>query len=284
MITGATGTVGRQIVEILAAGGESVGAVSRDPSRATWPEGTTPVKADPSSPSSLAAVLRQTKVLFLNPATTSGLYAPAGDVAREFLALAAESGVERVVLLSGAAVDYGAGDPLAEYFVSYEDAVAASGLAWTYVRPGEFAANALAWVPQVRAGDVVRDAYPEAATSAIHERDIAAVAALALRDSSHAGTVHILDGTEALTKRQKLALIGEAIGRELSLQEVPAEAARQAMMGHGISEPIAATVLEYQEKAVTTPGPSSDSVERILGRPALDFATWTRDNARAFGG
>jgi hypothetical protein len=77
--TGATGTVGCQIVEILAAEGGSVDAVSRDPSRATWPQGTTPVKADPSSPSSLTSVLKQTNVLFLNPATTSGLYAPAGD-------------------------------------------------------------------------------------------------------------------------------------------------------------------------------------------------------------
>ena len=48
---------------------------------------------------------------------------------------------------------------------------------WTILRCADFAANTLAWAPQIRATGVVRGAYGDAATSTIHERDIGAVAA-----------------------------------------------------------------------------------------------------------
>src|SRR6266566_3615918 len=56
-----------------------------------------------------------------------------------------------------------------------------SGLEWTFLRPGMFAANALSWwAPQIRVGDVVRWPYLATPTAPIDERDIAAVAVRAL--------------------------------------------------------------------------------------------------------
>jgi uncharacterized protein YbjT (DUF2867 family) len=62
-------------------------------------------------------------------------------------------------------------------------------------------------------------AYGDAATSTIHERDVAAVAARALVNPAHAGHSYVLTGPQSLTQRDKVCLIGEAIGKELSFEE-----------------------------------------------------------------
>ena len=138
------------------------------------------------------------------------------------LALAAEQGVSRVVALSAATVAYPAGyRRFADAFKAVEDAVRASGLPWTILRSTDYAANALAWAPQIRATGVVRGAYGDAATSTIHERDVAAVAARALVNPAHAGYAYLLTGPQSLSQRDKVRLIGEAIGKKLSFEELP---------------------------------------------------------------
>ena len=68
------------------------------------------------------------------------------------------------------------------------------------------AANALAWVPQIRRGGVVRGAYPGAVTSTVDERDVAAVAVRALLGPEHAGRTYLLTGPEPLTQRDKVRI------------------------------------------------------------------------------
>jgi uncharacterized protein YbjT (DUF2867 family) len=286
LITGATGNVGRELVLLLAEGGHDVRAVTRNASAARLPDGVEIVQADPSQAASLSTALEGVDALFLNPITTSAPYQPAGEPARTLLELAAGSGVRRVVLLSGAAAANanGGGDPLAVYFRSYEKLVTESRLPWTFLQPGEFAANALAWVPQIRGGDTVRDAYGEASTAPIHERDIAAVAMRALLGDERVEARIVIDGAEALTKRQKVDLIGQALGRKLLFEEVPPVIARQAMIRHGFSEAVADTVLAYQAASIEHPGPASDGIERLLGRPPLSFAQWATDRSAIFGG
>ncbi|MGZ3503551.1 MAG: NmrA family transcriptional regulator [Vulcanimicrobiaceae bacterium] len=192
--------------------------------------------------------------------------------------------MERVILLSGAAIEYGkALGPLAEYFKKIEEAVKASGLQWTFLRAGEFAANALAWAPQIRSTGIVRDAYGDAATSPVHERDIAAVGVWALTNSQRAaGRSYLLHGAQSLTKRDKVRLIGEAIGKAPSFEQISAEQARQGMIAHGVPESLADAALGYQADCVRQPGPSSSTVEELLGRPALTFAQWAVHHAAAF--
>jgi len=70
-----------------------------------------------------------------------------------------------------------------------------SGLAWTFLRPGMFAGNALRWwAPQICVGDLVRWPYLAACTAPIDERDIAAVAVRALCEDRPAGAEYVLTG------------------------------------------------------------------------------------------
>src|SRR4051795_664460 len=98
LVTGATGTVGRPLVDLLVGEGAEVRAVTRDPQGASLPAGVEIVEGDPSRPDTIASSLRGIAALFLNPAAV-------GDAAGPLLAFAREQGVKRVVLLSALAVE-----------------------------------------------------------------------------------------------------------------------------------------------------------------------------------
>jgi uncharacterized protein YbjT (DUF2867 family) len=276
LVTGATGNVGRELVKLLLDSGEDVGAVTRDPGSAALPAGARVAAGDPSRPKTLTSALRDVEAILLIPRAI-------GAAAGELLALAAEHGACRVVLLSALTVQYPAGEArFADAFNAAEDVVQECGLDWTLLRCADFAANALAWAPQIRQAGVVRSAYGDAATSTVHERDIAAVAASALASPAHAGHAYVLTGPQSLTPRDKVRLIGEAIGTELSFQEISSQQIRQAMITQGLAEEIPDRLLGSLACYAKRPGPSSDTVQQVLGRPALTFARWAADHAAAF--
>ncbi|MEU8927099.1 NAD(P)H-binding protein [Kitasatospora sp. NPDC048545] len=278
MVTGATGTVGRTVVEHLAAQRCEVAAVTRDPAAGGPADGVRPVVGDPSRPQSLASALDGVEALLLSPRAVGGASA-------ELLALAAEHGVRRVVVLSAVTVEYGGGyRRFAEEFERVEAAARASGLQWTFLRCADFDANALAWAPQIRATGLVRGVHGDAATSPVHQRDIAEVAVRALVDPTHAGRAYALTGPESLTQRDRARLIGEAIGRELAFAEVPPEELRRAMLAQGLPEDVPDRLIGYAAACLEQPGPTTDTVPRLLGRPALTFATWAAEHAAAFRG
>lgn len=275
VVIGATGSVGREAVNLLLEAGEKVAAVTRDPA-AALPVGAQVVNGDPSRPDSLTALPDGVEAVLLSPRAVSG-------AAAELLSLAAARGARRVVVLSAATVEHPVGHRrFADEFRAVEEAVRGSGLQWTFLRCADFAANALAWAPQIRATGVVRGAYGDAATSPIHQRDIAEVAIRALADPEHAGRAYLLTGPQSLDQRDKVRLIGEAIGRDLSFQEIAPEQVRQAMLAQGLAEDLPDRLLGSLADYANTPGPSTGTVEQLLGRPALTFAAWAADNIAAF--
>lgn len=277
LITGATGVVGREATRLLLAAGHKVTAVTRDASAADLPEGATVAVGDPSRPQSLGDVWAAgVEAILLSPRAV-------GDAAVELLAAATEHGARRVVVLSASTVQFPAGEPrFAQGFKAVEDAAQSCGLAWTFLRCADFAANALAWAPQIRAANIVRGAYADAATSPIHPRDIAEVAALTLTDPEHAGRSYLLTGPQSLNQREKAALIGEAVGAPVSFTEIAPEQARAAMLAQGLPAEIPDRLLGSLADYARRPGPTSDTVQTLLGRPALSFAAWAAENAAAF--
>ncbi|MGZ3598365.1 MAG: NAD(P)H-binding protein [Ktedonobacterales bacterium] len=281
LVTGATGNVGREVVHLLLAGGQPVIATTRNPTTAALPDGAHVVAGDPSHPQSLASALRGVETIFISPRALGDAIAGAATTA--LLQLAAEQGARRVVALSAVTVEYGGGyQRFADAFRAVEDAAKASGLQWTILRCADFDANAMSWVPQIRQTGVVRGVYGDGATSSIHERDVAAVSALALMDAAHAGRTYVLTGPQSLTQRDKLSLISKAIGRDIPWVEVAPEQFRQAMLAQGLPEDVPDRVIGYWADRVLQPGPTSDTVEQLLGRPALTFAEWALEHAAAF--
>jgi uncharacterized protein YbjT (DUF2867 family) len=284
LITGATGNIGRPLVDLLVDQGAKVRAVTRHPQAAGLPAGVEVVEGDPARPGTIAPFLEGVTGLFVNPRSV-------GIAAGDLLALARERGVQRVVALSARNVD----DDLARQPSRYngdrnkevEDAVTRSGLEWVSLRPGYFATNTLMWAGQIRAGDVVRGPYaaatgPATGGAPIDPRDVAAVGAHALLTDELVGRRPVLTGPQSLTQAEMVAVIGEVIGRPLRYQEIPPEAAKQGMVGLGFPEGFVDAYLSLLAEAVGRPALVTNEVEKALGRPARSYAEWVADHAAAF--
>jgi uncharacterized protein YbjT (DUF2867 family) len=223
LVTGATGNVGRELVKLLLDSGEEVGAVTCDPGSAAVPAGARVVGGDPSRPKTLTSALRDVEAVLLSPRAV-------GHGAAELLALAGEHGARRVVLLSAVTVEYPAGEArFADAFKAAEDVVKGCGLDWTLLRCADFAANALAWAPQIRQAGAVRGptVTPRPLDPRARHRRGRRIRAGQPRTCRHC---YVLTGPQSLTQRDKVRLIGEAIGTKLSFQEISPQQACQAGM------------------------------------------------------
>ncbi len=200
-----------------------------------------------------------------------------------FVQAARAAGVRHVVFLSSSSVvEPGAEtDPIARRHQAVEQALERSGCAWTFVRPGAFATNALSWAPTIRAEGVVRLAYPRAESAPIHEADIAAVAVAALTGETLHGAAPVLTGPESLTRERHVTLISTAIGRDVRCVELTPEQAR-AGMARSMPPPFVDGLLRMWAATDGVPAPISDAVTRITGRPGRGFLPWARDHATAF--
>jgi uncharacterized protein YbjT (DUF2867 family) len=282
LVTGATGRVGRHVVDELLRAGASVRALTRRPENAMLPAGVEVVTGDLTLPASLDPALEDAVAVFLvwtaPPATAPAV------VAR--LAAHTSPIPPRVVYLSSphqtAHPFFQQPNPMRGLHIEMERLLAATSLGVTVIRPGMFASNARHWwAPQIRDGDVVRWPYADAETAPIDERDIAAVAARALLDDRNVGGDYVLTGPESLSQAAQVRIIGDAIGRQLRLEELSPDEFRQETAS---TWPAAVTemLLGAWQATLGRPALVTSSVQEITGSPARTFYRWAADNASAF--
>lgn len=276
LVTGATGNVGRNVVEQLVDAGEKVRALTRNPGSARFPAGVEVVPGDLARPQTVRAAMDGVRSCYLFPlaylAPQVQSYDDVVDT-RAIVPLAAAAGVRRVVLL-------GSSDP---DFLELEKVVERSGMEWTILRPGEFAVNMLDyWGPSIRAANVVRAAYADAMGTPIHEADIASVATAALLEDGHAGARYELTGPQVLTIREQVAAIAEGIGRDIRFEELTHEQARAELIELGMPPQVVDDLILWYPEDYASLVPSVHSVERITGRPGRTLAQWAADHADQF--
>ena len=275
LVTGATGLVGRALVDALLAAGAHVRAVSRSGRQAGLPIEDIVADADD---------LTGLDVIFVHPRAI-------GMDAAELVRRAGDAGVQRLVVLSAINVDEALerqpsrlrGDRNAEV----ETAVVAGGLACglevVVLRCSEFASNSFGTIgAQLRLGDVVRGAHPQATEATIDERDIGEVAAHAMLRDDLAGRQLVLTGPQALTLPERVELVAAAIGRRLRFLEVDSATAATGLLAAGLPRSFAENYLAVQAERVRSPATVTKDVAEVLGRPARTFATWAVDHAYRF--
>lgn len=274
LVTGATGNVGRHVVTSLAEAGLKVRALVRDPGRARLPGNAEVVRGDLTRPESLEEAFAGVESVFLVwPGFAARTARPVID------ALAGQA--RRVVYLSAHLPGGQDGDAPPIFHQELERLIRQSSLAWTFLRPTGFATNTLGWAGQIRTG-VVRWPYGNASRSLIHERDIAAVAVHVLTSAGHTGAAYTLSGPGRLTQAEQVRLIGEAAGRAVRWEEMPPEEARELLLAQWGDAGFVEAALEGWRRLVDEPEVVTDTVERLLGRPALPFLEWAREHAADF--
>ncbi|WP_426512423.1 NAD(P)H-binding protein [Dactylosporangium sp. McL0621] len=272
LVTGGTGNVGADVVRRLLDVGEDVRVMTRNPGGRTFPAGVEVVPGDLSRPETLPAALSGIERALLFPAST-GVDA--------FLDAARPAGLRHVVLLSSASVTAPSPGYIGERHLNLERAVAASGLPWTFVRPGAFMTNDLAWAPQIIEGGVVRGVYGNAAMAPVDPRDIAAVAVRALLDG-RTGEAYTLTGPQSLTQVERVRIIAETIGRPLRFEEVSRTRFREQMLLRGMPGPVVDQLFDGLAARDGTTAEVLPVVEDVSGRPPFTYAQWVAHRVAAF--
>ncbi|MEU4339668.1 NAD(P)H-binding protein [Nocardia sp. NPDC023852] len=279
VITGATGTIGSEIIRQLADRGEQVRAVTRDPGRAEVPAGVEVVRGDYTDLASIATAMTGADAAFV-----VGVLGPEYvEADRALITTAREAGIGRIVKLSA----IGTGDVslgrVGTWHLPGEQAARESGVDWTILRPSSFASNTLSWAQAIRSGNPVPNMTGRATQGFIDPRDVAGVAVEALLSAEHAGRVYTLTGPELRSTHDLAATLAAVVGHPVRVVDIPEAEAREHMLTAGMSAEFADGALAGQayvragRNAIVT-----DDVRQILGR-ARTYAEWATDHASAFG-
>jgi uncharacterized protein YbjT (DUF2867 family) len=280
LVTGATGRVGRAVVDLLLDAGVPVRALThRSEAAATLPASVEVVTGDLTVPESLDAGLRGVGAVFLV------WTAPPATVPAVIERLAADA--SRVVFLSSPHQTphpfFQQPNPMAQMHADIERLIAAAGLESTILRPGLFASNALSWwAPAIRAGGVVRWPYGAAETAPVDDRDVAAVAARALCEEGLAGGDHVLTGPESLSQAEQVRIIGDVLGRGIEFEELSPDEFRRETAGSW-PRPAVDMLLDAWCATMGRPAYVTSAVSEILGATPRTFRRWVADHAAAFG-
>ena len=217
LVTGATGTVGRHVVNQLVQRGADVRALVREPAKAGLPTGVAVVQGDMLDVDSLRNAFAQVSTLFLLNAVV------ADEFTQALIALnvAREAGIRRVVYLSVIHSDVYVNVPHFAGKFGVERMIERMGFEATILRPAYFMSNELTIKDVVLRHSVYPMPIGAKGLAMVDARDLGEVAALALiRREQAAGPLPIdrinVVGPETLTGEDVAAIWSEVLSRPVA--------------------------------------------------------------------
>src|SRR5882724_3016073 len=279
LVTGATGTVGRDVAKLLSKKGAPVRAGVRDQAKARKQFGPEIALAtfDFEDDSSFAGALDGVGKVFLLPPLLPNQV----EVTNAFVDAARRAGVRRIVKLSAIGVDGEIQFTAGKWHAANEQHIRESGLAFTFLRPNSFMQNFITYFPP-RDGAIYLP-WGNGTASFVDTRDIANVAAQTLTSDGHGGRIYTLTGPAPLGIAEVALILSEVTGREFKYVDVPESAARDGMLQAGVPPWQVELVMELHavNKQNRWSAVTSD-IEKVTGTPPTDFAQFARDHADKF--
>ncbi|WP_338674741.1 NAD(P)H-binding protein [Streptomyces sp. SCSIO 30461] len=286
-----TGVVGRRLARCLLAAGDRVRVLAEPEQVADWPVGTEVLEGSVTRPTERAEAFVGADTLFLAGAVPASV--------RDALGLASAAGTRRIVTLSSHGPEYEEAYPPETWFwLAVERAVEASGMEWTHIRPsavmgavleGTYPATGSDWPETVRREAAVREAFIDTGHYPfVHEEDLAAVAATALRSTDHVGAVLEAVGPPLAT-RDRLESIGRAMGRPITAVDLAPEACRDAWREQGWPDDgIEVTLFALREYTLRLDELTQWTLDQrpgitdLTGRPPRTFDDWAEEHVHIF--
>jgi uncharacterized protein YbjT (DUF2867 family) len=276
LITGATGHIGKELVPLLLQSGQMLRVLVRDERKVAqldpFIERTV---GDLNDPAALVSAVHGVQGIFLVTFETRQ------DV--QVLEAAKQARVQRIVKLSTLEASHPA-IQVGKWHAEREELIRASGLDWTFLRPGMFMTNTIEWwADSIKAQGAVYFPGGKGRVAPVDPRDVAAVAALALTQPGHHGQAYELTGPALMTTGEMVQIIGGVLGKPVRYTDIPPLAARLWMLNSGMDKALVNALMEMLTALRKNQGAiCTETFKQVTGRAPRTFEAWCRDHIGAF--
>ena len=228
VVTGATGNIGKPVVEQLIEKGYAPRVVVRKhETNADWDAaGVEQKTADLNDAESLARAFEGADRIF----SVSPLVENLVELGQTTVEAAKRAKVKHIVRSSAQGADVDSPIALGRWHGAVELVIENSGIAFTIVQPASFFQNFLGYADTIKTENAFYAPLGDGKVSLIDARDIAAVAVAALTEDGHAGKKYSVTGGESLSNADIAAIFSEVLNREIKYVDVPEDAARKIMV------------------------------------------------------
>jgi uncharacterized protein YbjT (DUF2867 family) len=275
LVTGATGNVGKVLVQQLLEKGARTRILVRDPQRAAGLAGKVEFAVgDLDKPETLADAVKGVEQLYFVTAQTQQV--------RHLLEAAQHAGVKHVVKQSTIEADCSLGP--GKWHRQQEQLIQSMGFEWTILRPTLMMVNTIQWWAEtIKSQNAVYFPGGKGKVPPVDPQDVAAVASVVLTEPGYIGRIFDITGPESLTIGEMVEILAKVIGRPIKYTDVPVFAAGIAMLRYGTSLNLAYHLMQTlgalrrSEYAYVT-----DVVEQVGRVKPRTFEEWCHDNISAF--
>jgi NAD(P)H dehydrogenase (quinone) len=268
-VTGSTGTIGRGVADRLAAGKVRQRLIVRDPARAPRLPDAEVAVASYAEFEQARAALASISTLFMVSASESP---DRLSEHRSFVDAAVAAEVTRIVYLSFYGASQDATFLLARDHWQTERHIAATGVAYTFLRDNMYAD----FLPSMAGPDgVIRGPAGDGRVGAVAQLDVMDAASVVLMEAGeHDMSTYDITGPQSLSLAEAAEIIGRATGRAMTYQSESVEQAFASRSGLGAPHwQVAAWVSTYTAIASGELDGVSDDVARITGHEPLSLST-----------
>jgi uncharacterized protein YbjT (DUF2867 family) len=281
LITGATGVNGQELTRQLTAIGHRVRVLVRKPAEAAKLGGSN-IEVAPGDfdlPETLESALQGVEKAFLLTPVAERFV----QWQKDFIEAAQRAKVKHLVKFSGMGADPRSASELLRLHAETDDLLRNSGVPFTILQPNSFHQNMLSSANTIKAQGVFYWPLKNASQSTVDIRDINAVAAKVFTSSGHEGKTYVITGPEALTFQQVAEKLSSVLGRKIQYVDVPISAASDGMRKSGMPDWNVHAVSDLLAYFATGAAATvTDTVPRLLGRPATSFEQFVKDRRATF--
>lgn len=291
LVTGATGTVGSEVVEQLASilssssSSYNIRAAAHSQNKTArlkefGNKGVEIVDLDYGRPETIVGALNKVDEVFLQTLPVPDVIDITPDLVKE----AKKNDVKHMIKLSAIRADSEPGSTILRLHRKEEKIIEESGIPYTFLRPAAFMQNFVTQFSYtIRTQNVFYAPAGDAKMSFVDLRDIAAIAARILTNSNsgsqqHVNKVYDITGSDALSYSQVAEILSSEVGKKISYIDVTEENTRKGMKQQGADDWFIDAMLELFR--ITRAGyglQTTTAVEHIIGRVPIPFGQFARD-------
>lgn len=280
-VTGATGNIGKPVVEGLIEKGYAPRIIVRKrEANADWENaGVVQVEADLNDADALADAFEGAQRVFSISPFVENLV----ELGRATAAAAKRAGVRQIVRSSAQGADVNAPIALGRWHGEVEKIIEDSGLEWTFVQPASFFQNYFGHAETIKNQNTFYAPLGDGKISLVDVRDIAAVAVAALTEENHVGKKYAVTGGESLSNQKIAETFSDVLGREIKYVDAPEDEARKQMLDGKMPVWMVEAVIELNR--IGKAGYLAEvslTVEKVTGSKPITFRQFAEENKQFF--